>query len=50
MDVERIYRYLDKLQNTQKGLVQQISYNHTLQTLGGLIQMECKKRSKVSLE
>lgn len=39
IDVERIYRYLDKLHNTQKELVQQISYKHTLQILGGFIQM-----------
>lgn len=28
-----IYRYMDKLHRTQKELVQQISYNHTLQVL-----------------
>lgn len=28
-----VYRYMDKLQNTQKELVQQISYNHTLSIL-----------------
>lgn len=31
--VQRIYRYLDKLYNTQKERVQQISYNHTLKVL-----------------
>lgn len=39
IDVERIYRYLDKLNNTQKEAIQQISFNHTLQVLGGFIQM-----------
>ncbi|MEX1135984.1 MAG: IS1634 family transposase, partial [Balneolales bacterium] len=33
IDVERIYRYLDKLYNKQKELVQQISYDHTLKVL-----------------
>jgi len=31
--VQKIYRYLDKLFNTQKEQVQQISYNHTLKVL-----------------
>lgn len=35
IDVERIYRYLDKLYNTQKEKIQGISYKHTLQVLGG---------------
>lgn len=35
IDVERIYRYLDKLYNKQKQAIQQISYTHTLKTLGG---------------
>lgn len=34
-DEDRVYRYLDKLYNTQKELVQQISYTHTVQLLGG---------------
>jgi transposase len=33
IDVERIYRYLDKLYNKQKELIQDISYTHTLQIL-----------------
>lgn len=33
IDVESIYRYLDKLYNKQKELVQEISYRHTLQVL-----------------
>jgi transposase len=33
IDVERIYRYLDKLYNKQKDLVHQISYDHTCQIL-----------------
>jgi len=33
IDVEAVYRYLDKLNNKQKQQVQQISYQHTLQVL-----------------
>jgi transposase len=33
IDVHNVYRYLDKLYDTQKELVQQISYTHTLQIL-----------------
>jgi len=33
IDVESIYRYLDKLQSKQKQKVQQISYEHTLKVL-----------------
>ncbi len=33
IDVERVYRYLDKLNNKQKEKVQEISYNHTLKVL-----------------
>lgn len=39
VDVERIYRYLDKLHNKQKDLVQDISYTHTLKLLEGKIQI-----------
>lgn len=39
IDVERIYRYLDKLHATQKERVQQISYAHSLQVLGDAIQL-----------
>ena len=39
IDVERIYRYLDKLYNKQKGQVQEISYRHTLQILEGKMQV-----------
>lgn len=39
IDVERVYRYLDKLYNTQKEMVQQISYEHTLKILNGHIQI-----------
>lgn len=35
---DEIYRYMDKLQSTQKELVQQISYQHTLKVLDGVIQ------------
>lgn len=38
-DEDRIYRYLDKLNNTQKRTVQCISYQHTLQILDGQISM-----------
>jgi len=33
IDVDKIYRYLDKLSSEQKETVQQISYTHTLQIL-----------------
>ena len=39
IDVQKIYRYLDKLYNKQKDFVQQISYAHTLKILGGNIQI-----------
>jgi transposase len=39
IDVERIYRYLDKLHNKQKDLVQQISYTHTLKILDDKISV-----------
>lgn len=35
VDVERIYRYLDKLHKKQKEQIQEISFHHTLQLLGG---------------
>lgn len=35
---DELYRYMDKLHNSQKDLVQQISYQHTLQILNGEIQ------------
>jgi len=38
-DEDQLYRYLDKLHNTQKGLVQQISYQHTLQILNNHISV-----------
>ncbi|HLF47448.1 MAG TPA: IS1634 family transposase [Chitinophagaceae bacterium] len=37
VDVDKIYRYLDKLSSQQKETVQQISYNHTLQILNNNI-------------
>lgn len=37
VDLNRIYRYMDKLYNTQMELVQQISVEHTRQVLGGKI-------------
>lgn len=39
IDVEAVYRYMDKLYNTQKEKVQQISYDHTLGILEGGIRM-----------
>ncbi len=39
IDVEAVYRYMDKLYNTQKEKVQQISYDHTLGILGGGVRM-----------
>ena len=33
----KIYRYMDKLYNTQQEVVQQISVNHTMKVLGGRI-------------
>lgn len=39
IDVEAIYRYMDKLYNKQKEKVQQISYNHTREILGEDISM-----------
>ncbi len=39
IDVERIYRYLDKLYKSQKQSIQQISYEHTKQILGGRINV-----------
>ena len=37
--VQQIYRYMDKFHSTQKELVQQISYRHTKQILGGDIHV-----------
>lgn len=39
IDVEAVYRYMDKLYNTQKEKVQQISYDHTRGILAGGIRM-----------
>jgi len=39
VDVERIYRYLDKLHSKQKELIQQISYLHTLRILAGKLSV-----------
>lgn len=36
---DKIYRYLDKLYNTQKQIVQQISYQHTLKILNNIISI-----------
>jgi transposase len=33
VDVDKIYRYLDKLESSQKEDIQQISYNHTIKIL-----------------
>ena len=37
VDLNHIYRYMDKLYNTQRELVQQISVEHTCKVLGGKI-------------
>ncbi len=39
IEVQSIYRYLDKLQSKQKELVQQISYEHTLKILNNNISV-----------
>lgn len=39
VDVDKIYRYMDKLGSTQKEKVQQISYNHTLNILNNDISI-----------
>lgn len=39
VDVENIYRYLDKLQTQQKQIVQQISYAHTLKVLNNELHL-----------
>jgi len=36
---DKIYRYLDKIYTEQKDSIQQISYNHTLKVLGGIISV-----------
>lgn len=38
-DIDKVYRYLDKLHNTYKKQIQQISYEHTLKILGGKISV-----------
>jgi transposase len=38
-DEDQVYRYLDKLYSTQKELVQQISYDHTLRILNNEISI-----------
>ena len=39
VDVERIYRYLDKLHHKQKNSIQAISYAHTLKVLNGQVSI-----------
>lgn len=39
VDVDRVYRYLDKLNSTQKELIQKISYDHTLKILNNEISI-----------
>jgi transposase len=39
IEVDKIYRYLDKLESKQKRLVEQISYNHTLKLFGGKLSI-----------
>lgn len=39
VNLSKIYRYLDKLYNTQRDEVQRISVEHTLSVLGGRVEM-----------
>ena len=39
IDVQQVYRYLDKFYHSQKDHVQQISYEHTLCILGGQVSI-----------
>lgn len=39
IDVQQVYRYLDKLHETQKEKVQEISYNHSCSILGGKVSI-----------
>ncbi|NJN27772.1 MAG: hypothetical protein HC819_18285 [Cyclobacteriaceae bacterium] len=39
IDFVNIYRYLDKLHDDQREVVQQISFEHTKKILGGAVQM-----------
>lgn len=39
VDEDKVYRYLDKLHSTQKEIVQQISYDHTLKILNNNISV-----------
>ncbi|MEO5572643.1 MAG: IS1634 family transposase [Bacteroidia bacterium] len=39
IDVERVYRYLDKLQSQQMKQIQQISYEHTLKVLNNQLSV-----------
>jgi transposase len=39
VEVQSVYRYMDKLHKSQKELLQSISYEHTLKVLKGSIQM-----------
>ena len=39
VDVQTVYRYLDRFYRTQKETVQRISYDHTLKVLGGEISI-----------
>lgn len=38
-DVHKVYRYMDKLHGKYKQRIQQISYEHTLKVLGGVISV-----------
>lgn len=39
IDVQQVYRYLDKLHKSQKEKVQEISYNHSYKILGGKVNI-----------
>jgi transposase len=39
LNEDKVYRYLDKLYSTQKDIIQQISFDHTVKVLGGVISI-----------
>ena len=50
IDLNHIYRYMDKLYNTQMELAQQISVEHTRKLFGGSHQeRECKREAMNSI-
>ena len=47
VDLNHIYRYMDKLYNTQMELAQQISVEHTRKIFGGKVSLYFNKSSQV---